>query len=61
MAKIKDKPGVGNLTVRLADVPLEDRLVALDETIREAKTEAEATLLLQIAVDPGDYGGRIAA
>ena len=45
--------------MRLADVPLEDRLAAL--TRCEAKTEREAIRLLRLALDPGDAGGRIAA
>ena len=50
--------GVGSQTVRLADIPLADRLHALTQC--EAKTEDEATRLRRIALDPGDAGGRIA-
>jgi hypothetical protein len=47
--------------VRLADQPLHVRLKALDDVIGTAKTRREAELLLSIALDPGDHGGRIAA
>lgn len=50
--------GVGTTTIRLADIPLADRLHALTKC--EAKTEAEAIRLLRIALDPGDAGGRVA-
>ncbi len=53
--------GVGSKTVRLADVPLEARLKALDEVIGTAKTRREATRLLRLVLEPGDAGGRIAA
>lgn len=50
--------GVGTTTIRLADIPLEQRLQALTKC--EAKTEHEAIRLLHLALDPGDAGGRIA-
>ena len=45
--------------MRLADVPLQQRLEAL--THCEAKTEAEAIRLLRLALEPGLASGRIAA
>ena len=54
-------PGVGNKLIRLADIPLDQRLRALSRALRTAKTDQEALRLLMLAVDPKNAGGRIAA
>jgi hypothetical protein len=51
----------GNTTIRLADIPLDQRLTALTEALRHTTTEQEAIKLLHLALEPGDAGGRIAA
>lgn len=55
------KPGVGDTTVRLADVPLTERLNALTLALRQAADEDEALLIMALALDPGDLEARIAA
>lgn len=52
---------VGTQLVRLRDVPLEERMHAARVASAEAKDIREAIRLLQIARDPGNAGGRIAA
>jgi hypothetical protein len=54
-------PGTGNRTIRLADIPIERRLLAVSYLARREliKTESEQAALLAIAIHPGDKGGRI--
>lgn len=61
MRKIERPHPTGTKLVRLADVPLDLRLRALQRALREAKTDDEAHRLLMLAIDPGHASGRIAA
>lgn len=47
--------------MRLADVPLAQRLAAAESCMREAKDEAELVRLFELVYDPADASGRIAA
>ena len=58
MPTAKPQP-TGTRTIRLADIPLSVRLRALTKV--DAKDEDEAIKLLNLALDPGDRSGRIAA
>lgn len=51
----------GTVLVRLADVPLADRLAAAESCMREAKTGQELLRLFELVYDPGSASGRIAA
>lgn len=51
----------GTRLVRLADVPLAQRLAAAEACMREAKDEDELIRLFELVYDPGHTSGRIAA
>ena len=52
----------GNVLIRLADVPLERRLRAMQEIAkREGLSPEDAYQLLDLVLDPGDASGRVAA
>lgn len=52
----------GTTLVRLADVPLKDRLHALNQIMQnETLTEEQAQNYLALVIDPGDTSARIAA
>ena len=52
----------GSTLVRLADVPLTDRLAALHHImVRDTLTAEEAQTMLDMCLDPGDLSTRIAA
>lgn len=51
----------GTRLVRLADIPTPTRIRAARQLMSTAKDHAEWARLLQLAYDPGDAGGRIAA
>ena len=53
--------GVGTQTVRLRDVDPDALRLAAARLIEQAKDEHEVHRLLQLQLDPGDAGGRIAA
>jgi hypothetical protein len=57
------REGVGNHTVHLADIPIEQRLraVRLLERWDMVKSDTERATLLALALNPGCKGGRIAA
>lgn len=58
----KPPPGVGTTLIRLADIPLEQRLTALQQIIGHDNISFDEALdLLNAAIDPGDASGRIAA
>lgn len=51
----------GTHTIRLADIPLAQRLAALTTASAHAKDEAEAIKMLHLALEPGDTSARVAA
>ena len=53
--------GVGSQTVRLADIPLEQRRKAALKLMNEAKDTSEYARLFELVYAPGDAGGRISA
>lgn len=61
--KTPEPAGVGNRTVRLRDIPLEQRLLAISYLARREliKSANERAKLIAIAIAPGDLGGRVAA
>lgn len=60
-AKITPKPQpCGSKLVRLRDVPLRLRQRAYHKLVRDLSPD-EAETLLDLIIDPGDKGGRIAA
>ena len=56
-------PGVGNTLIRLADIPLKERLHAIHHLMASGPglTPEEAQTILAIALDPQDTSARIAA
>lgn len=51
----------GDRLVRLADVPLEERLSAFRQIVRSCKTPDEVLRLWLLVLEPEDKGGRVAA
>jgi hypothetical protein len=62
MLKIEPKADpVGRKLVRLADIPLDVRMLAAERCMAEAATDEEVAQLFELVYDPGDRGGRVAA
>ena len=54
-------PGVGTTLIRLANIPLTDRLKAIHTLMTNQPLSPEdAQTMLALALDPGDASGRIA-
>ena len=54
-------PGVGTTLIRLANIPLADRLKAIHTLMANQPLSPEdAQTMLALALDPGDASGRIA-
>lgn len=62
MLQLNTKPKadpVGSTLVRLADVPLDVRMLAAERCMAEASTDEEVARLFELVYDPGDCGGRV--
>ena len=60
-ATTQTPPGVGTTLIRLANIPLTDRLKAIHTLMANQPLSPEdAQTMLALALDPGDASGRIA-